>query len=242
LVLCAKLLKNSVTTTWPHKERFGLALGTTPTWRFQGTKNKNVLQPSTNPTRFQEKVLSSNRHISLQHGRHTLTMGKESTPYPQILKTKKPPNRILLSNVHPHRIKLWHLQKGTAGNNEIIGTLATISRMDKGTVHHPHWPRQPTVLESVSKSQLKNSEMACRPTRVRLWNPTRSQENKYSSRRVIAPTRSRPRRKRQPTNYDATPSPFHQYDYNRRRALWRLKEGTHASDSWPPNSRSPRLR
>jgi hypothetical protein len=171
-IFCTKLLKNSMTTTQPHKERSALALGTTPTWCLWRTKNENVLQSSVNPTRFRRKILSPNRRICLRRGRHTLATGKESTLSTQMLKTKNSPNCLLLGNIHSYRTKLRHLWTRIIGNNEVISALVTISGLDKRTVHHPYRSCQPSVLESPSKPQPKNGKVACGFTRIWLWNPT----------------------------------------------------------------------
>jgi hypothetical protein len=151
LIFRTKLLKDSTTVTRSYEERTSLALETTPTWCFRRTKDKNVLQPGANPTRLQKEILPPNGCIGLWCGRRTLTTGKESTLYPEKLETKTPPNRLLLSNVHSYRMKLWHLWERTTSHNEVTRTLATILRVDKRTIYHPHWPHQPLVLESTPK-------------------------------------------------------------------------------------------
>jgi hypothetical protein len=74
--------------------------------------------------------------------------------------------------------------------------LATILRMDKRTIYYSYRPRQSPVLESALKPQSKDSKMACRPTRVRLRNPTCSWENEHTRRHAVTTTWSRSRRER----------------------------------------------
>jgi hypothetical protein len=149
-ILCTKLLKNSVTTARSYEERTSLAMEMTPTWCLWRTKNQDVLQPSINSTWLQREILPLNRCIGLRCGRHTLTKGKGST-LTQTLKTKNSSNCVLLSNVHSHGMKLWHLWMRTISNNKIISTLATIPRMDERTIHYPYRPCQPPILEGTSK-------------------------------------------------------------------------------------------
>jgi hypothetical protein len=195
-ILCAELLKNSMPTTRPHKKGLSLALGTIPTRCLWRIKNKNVLQPSTNSTGFWKEVLPLNRCIGLRRGHCTLAAGNEPTLRPQTLKTKKSSDCILLSNVHSHRMKLQHLWKRTVSNNEVVSALMTIPGMDERTIYHPYWPCQPSILESASKPQSKNSKMACGPTRIQLRNSTRSWENERNHRHTIMTTKRRSRRKR----------------------------------------------
>jgi hypothetical protein len=56
----------------------------------------------------------------------------------------------------------------TISHNKVTGTLVTILGMDKRTIHHTNWPRQPSILESPQKPQLKNGKMACRFARIQL--------------------------------------------------------------------------
>jgi hypothetical protein len=154
---------------------------------------------SSNTTRFRQKVLSSSWCIGIWHGCHTLTRGKAHYPLtPQMCKTSPQPDSLLLSNVHTSWKKLWHIWMRTIGHYEILSPLATISGMDKRTVHDPHQPCQPAILEISRKSQQTNGTMACRPLEIWLWNQTHPWQYQHTGRCSIMTTKSRPRKGRQP--------------------------------------------
>jgi hypothetical protein len=155
-----------------------------------------VLQPSVDTTRLQRTILPPNGCIGIRRGRHTLATGKNLTLPDKMNKTSHTPGGILLGNVHSHRAELRHIRKRTTGDNEIISALATIPRMDQRTVYHPNGPCQLTILEIAKEPQPKNSEMARRPTRIRLRNPTHTRENERNRGRSIPTTKGRPRRGR----------------------------------------------
>jgi hypothetical protein len=125
-----------------------VGLGKTTTKSIQRTKDTNVQQPSPNPARLQEKILPPNRCFGIWCGHRTLTKGRKTIPLlGKTNQTHNPPSSILLSNIHPNRAKLQHLQMRTPGNHEVISTLATLLRMDKRTIYNPNRSCQPLILE-----------------------------------------------------------------------------------------------
>ena len=70
-----------------------------------------------------------------------------------MIKTRITSYRILLSDIHGHRTKLRHLQSGTTSRDEESVPLATIPRLDKGTIHNIHRSRKPHLLESPQESR-----------------------------------------------------------------------------------------
>src|SRR6266849_5826324 len=96
-------------------------------------------------------ILPPNGRIGIRRGSRTLAKGRKFTLPKQKNETDHSPHSVLLSNLHSNRKKLRHLRKGTASRDEIVGTLETLSRMDKRTICHPYGPRQPSILESTKE-------------------------------------------------------------------------------------------
>ena len=178
LLLHTQLLQNCTTTPRSDKESYSLAMDRSPLQGVWRTEDAHVPTTCPHSARFPKVLLFPGWHLCIQPGGCTLTTGN-IIPHPsKMLKTSTTSHSILLSHVHSHWTQLWHLWAGTTSCDAIPSTLEMISRMDKGTLHHPHWPQELAKLEVASEAQQTNSKMARRFTRIWLWNPIYTWENK----------------------------------------------------------------
>ena len=106
-ILQPQLFKNCLTTTRIDEENHPMALGRRSTQSVQRAEDMNVWKPSTHPTRCKQAVHTPCGHLSLQHGRCTLTGGKPHYKNTcSASKTGPTPSRILFSYIHTYRTKL----------------------------------------------------------------------------------------------------------------------------------------
>jgi hypothetical protein len=143
-------------------------------------------------TKLHQTILPTHRCISIWHGSHTLTRGRNHK-LKQQQETQTSPSHLLLSHLHRNRMQLQHLQTRTAGNHESDNPLATLSNLDQRTIHHPYGPCKPTTLEITSEAKSPHRTMARRTTGLQFQTPTHTRETPYSSRCTIMTHRSRRR-------------------------------------------------
>src|SRR6266446_4155834 len=126
------------------------------------------------------------------------------------------------------------------GHYESPYPLATLPRMDKNSIHHPHRPHQPTILESPTEAKPTNGMVARRPPRIRLCHQTYPWQDQHASRRTITPTEFRPRRRQQQGSNPPRIKTLHKrYRHANPRLLKKKPYGSH---SRPPHRRTPRTR
>ena len=155
------------------------------------SKGINVRSTGPNPTQLWEKVLPLSQCLSIRRGCHTLTRGRSYNPFPQkMTKTSPTSYRVLLSNVHPNWMKLWHLQQGVASRHESTVPLATIPSLDKRTLHNPDWPCKSHILEGSEETRSKTCPMACRPRRIQLRDGTHPWKHKWAGQCTIITPRN----------------------------------------------------
>ena len=65
---------------------------------------------------------------------------EETSPEQMMFTPRGEYSSILLSYIHIHGRKIWHLQKGTASHHKSISPLETLPRMDKSPLYHLNWP------------------------------------------------------------------------------------------------------
>ena len=75
----------------------------------QTPQNTDVQLPYPMTTRLHQSLLPHHRCLSLWHGHHTLTGGRNQPPHP---KTHALPHHLLLSHLYTHTMQLWHLWMG----------------------------------------------------------------------------------------------------------------------------------
>ena len=182
LLFHTQLLQNCTTTLRPYKEGYSMEMDRLP---FQGLwRIEDAHVPATGPysNRLSETLLPPSRCLCLWPGGCTLTGGK-IIPHPsKTLKTSTTSHCILLSHFYTYRTQPQHLWARTTSCDAVPSALETIPGLDKGTLHHPHWPQKLAILEVPSKAQQTNSKMACRPAGIWLWNPVHPWENKHPCR------------------------------------------------------------
>ena len=80
--------------------------------------------------------------------------------------------------------------------------------------------------------------MACRPTGVRLPNPTHPRKDQYTSRRTITTSRSGSRETRQPRRYGHPTKQVHWSRYDKGTSQRRNETSNHDKSTRPPTSRT----
>src|ERR1700733_3304467 len=114
-----------------------MELGKAPVRCLRKAQNADVSQTSAHTTKLQQTILPSSRRIPLRRRRRTLAGGRPlHTHLGKTSQTSPTPNSVLLMHLHPHGTKLRHIRKRTASRDEIPHALATILRMDQGTIPH----------------------------------------------------------------------------------------------------------
>src|ERR1019366_5036402 len=123
-ILRPQLLEDCTPPHRAHTESSPFPMGRTTIQSVRDAQNTHVCTTRPTPTRLHATLLPLHRRLGLRRGSRTLTGGRTQ---PTHQKTHTTPNRILLSDVQPHRTQLRHLRKRTVGNHEGPRTLATPS-------------------------------------------------------------------------------------------------------------------